>query len=386
MVAVTSSFTYLARSKTPPNIVRTFLLGTSDYSQWVEKWPTFSRRWDEIRPRNLRVKVANGDKTFNFLRTDKTLLTAGATLSMGFPADTIDLFAGTVRSVSYARESCEITIVDKFQPLADRVVGTTDTPLEYVGSEYLPSDIAWWIVTSYGGFDTTKSSTNTDIDYDAFQEWAAVFSADSVGSRARFTGQRVTEILQKISRSTLSAIFIKENKLSFHRFSIGDPNVSSLGADQLHDVRLSFDIDDVINRQSVSYRFRAGSTHLFTYTQINTASVNSFGKKENIIADENFWYHTSLDAANLTQRLLLTSALPEDTLEATVGLVGLPRVIGETITIIDAFHGISENYRILEHEVNMDEGKVKFMADRRQLAQFFYLDTSSLDSTVDILT
>lgn len=386
MVAVSSSFTYLARSRTPPTVERTFLIGTSDYSQWVEKWPTFSRRWDEIRPRNLRVNLANGAKTFNFLRLDKTLLKAEATLSMGFPSDTIDLFAGTIRSVAYQGETCELTIVDKFQTLSDRTVGTSAEEVQYVGSVYLPSDIAWWVVTSYGGFDTTASSSNVDIDYDAFLTWAGVFSGDSVGCRARFTGQRITEILKKISHSTHSAIFIKENRLFFSRFSIADPNVSSLGADQLHDVRLSFDVDDIINAQIVSYQYQVGSTHLYAYSEINTSSVNSFGRKEALLADENFWYHTSLHAANLAQRMLETNSQPDDKLEATVGMVGLPRVIGETVTIIDAFHGIGENYRILEHSVNMDTGVVKFTADRRQLSQFFYLDTSSLGSLTDILT
>ncbi len=75
-------------------------------------------------------------------------------------------------------------------------------------------------MTSHGGFDATKSSANTDIDYDEFSAWAGVVSGDNIRVGAYFDGQKVTEALRKISRTSHSAIYIEEDKLVFSRFSV----------------------------------------------------------------------------------------------------------------------------------------------------------------------
>ena len=389
---VTSAFTAQARSKTPQSIVRQFTLGSSDYSDLVVKWPTFTRRWDEVRPKTTTLRLNNAGQALNFLRADKTKMQNDAVLSMGFTFpgsgnETIDIFSGTVRGISYANGICSISIVDKFQQLSDRKMGDSDNTIRYAqGSEYLPSDIAWWAVTSYGGLSSIESTSNPDIDFDAFQGWAAVFSSDNVTTRAEFTGQKVTEVLRKIARSTHSAIFIRNNKLSFQRFSLGDTNVASLGQDIVHSVRTRFDIDDIINRQYVSGDFKVGSVHQHTVYAEDATSVSSYGLKEHYIKDENFWYQNSDDSINLAERMILVSAQPDDKVDVTTGLAGIAFTVGETVYVEDRLADVSENYRIMEHSVNMDEGTVRIVGDRRQLASFFILDTSSLDSTTDILT
>lgn len=300
--------------------------------------------------------------------------------------DEIEMFAGTIKSIGYKSEICTMNIVDKFQQLSDRLVGTSDIPADFTTSNYLPSDIAWDCITSYGGMDSTQSTANTDIDWTSFQEWAAVFSGDTVYMQASFDGQKVTEVLRKIAHQTHSAIFVSDDKVTFKRFGIADANVTSLGGDILYDVELDFRLDDIINRQVVAGDFVVGSTHQFSIVQANSTSVNSFGAKEDQIEDENLWYVTSLSAINLAQRRLYSNADPDDRLKAKTGMVGLPRTIGETVTIIDDFHSISESYRILEYEFDMDKTEATFGADRTQVTGQFILDTSSLGSTTDVLT
>ena len=386
---VTSSFIHQSRSKTPANLVRKFTIGSSDYSQFVNKWPKFKRRWDEIRPINVTLPLANANGTFGFLRTDKTNLQNQAVLSMGFNdggEEIIDIFAGTIRSVSYEGAKCNVTLVDKFQQLSDRKVGTNDDPVSYVGSNYLPSDLALWAITSYGGFSATANSSNPDIMWEDFSSWAYVFSSDTVYMEARWTGQKVTEILRKIARQTHSSITISDNKISFKRFGLADSNVSSLGDDQIKDVGVSFDLNTIVNKQSVSGDFIVGSTHQFTIEEVNSSSVNSFGAKENVIEDQNLWYVNSASAINLAERLIRTNALPDDYIMVTAGLVGLPRQVGETVAVIHPFYAISESYRILEYTLDMDRGLTMMGADRRQLTNAFILNTSSLNSTTDVLT
>jgi len=384
--SVTSSFIAESRGSAP-NVVRSFTFGGSDYTDHVMQWPRISRRWDEIQPKTITIKLANGDQAFNFIQADKTKLEGQAVLSMGFDAETIELFAGTVRKVAYNNEICSLTIVDKFQQLSERIVGKSDDPVSYTSSNYLPSDLAWYAVTSYGGYSNVKSTSNVDIDYAAFETWAAVFSGDSVLMQARWTGQKVTEILKKISRQTHSAIFIKESKLTFHRFSLADTNISSLGPDQIHNMQLSFATDDITNRQYVALLYSVTSDyHTATIVAAVTPSVNSFGLKENLIKDDTLWYVDSASAINLAERLLLSNAAPDDHINITAGLVGLPRLIGETITVGDAFHSINQSYRILEHSIDMDKGITQFGIDRTQLFGGFILNTSSLDSTADVLS
>ena len=301
--------------------------------------------------------------------------------------ETIDLFTGKIKGIKYVGETCTIAMTDKFQQLSERQVGTSDVPVSYTGSNYLPSDIAWWIVTSYGGYSTVTSTSNPDIDYEAFNDWAAIFSGDSVLVQAEFDGQKCTEILRKMARQTHSAIFIKENKISFHRFGIADANVASLGPSEIIDLALSFDTDDIINRQYVAGDYDVDSNyHQFTVVDVNTASVNSFGAKENYLKDTNLWYVDSGSALNLAQRMILTTADPDDSINIKTGLIGIDRQVGETIFVSDAFHGITENYRILKHKIDTDRGIVEFDIDRTQVTGTFILDTTSLGSTTEVLT
>ena len=293
-------------------------------------------------------------------------------------SESIDLFAGTVRGVKYEDGRCTLTIADKFEGLSNRQVGTPDEPAEYVGSNYLPSDIAWWAVTSFGGYDTTQTSSNSDIDYVDFQAWAAVFSGDGVFMRGRFDGQKCTEVLRKIARQTHSAIFIKNNRLSFHRFSLADAAVSSVGVENSR-LSLEFNIADVINRQYVAGGYDQDSGHQFTISQQSTGSVNSFGLHENLIEDNALWFVDSSSALNLAQRSLLANAEPDDklTIESNLGLVF--RVIGETVAVTDPFFSIADSYRILQQDIDLNTGKITVQADRTQTVIPFTLDSSNLD-------
>jgi hypothetical protein len=315
--------------------------------------------------------------------TGEALISVGFALSGG--DETIDIFAGTVRSVRYVGEECQLTLVDKFQQLSDRLVGTDDDPATYVGSNYLPSDLAWWAITSYGGFSTTTNSSNTDIDYAAFAAWAAVFSGDGVYMEAKFDGQKVTEVLRKIALQTNSAIYVEQNKVSFKRFSLVDQNVSSLGPSEILDIEVGFDIDDVINRWYVAGDLTVGSVHQFTIVEEDTASVNSFGQKEEYISDDNLWFVDSSSAINLAQRLVLMSSDPDDEVRITSGLQTIHRSVGETIQLSDPFMSLYSGYRIMEQEIDTEKGTVKLIGDKRQFFNAFTLNTSSLDGS-DILS
>ena len=157
--------------------IRKFTIGSSDYSCAVVRWPKFKKSWNDIRPTSFTISLVNDDQMFNFFRSDKTTLRQDCTLEIGYSHvdsddELITLFSGKTDHVRFEGGKCNVTVTDKFKQLSDRVVGTSDEKVSYTGSNYLPADIAWWAITSYGGYDVTTSTANTDIDWDSWLAWS----------------------------------------------------------------------------------------------------------------------------------------------------------------------------------------------------------------------
>ena len=297
----------------------------------------------------------------------------------------LNLFKGTISEISYVNETCRVRVVDSFKQLSDRKVGTPDAPVDFTTSNYLGSDLAWWICTSYGGLSALTNSANTQIDYPAFAEWSEVFSGDQIRFNASFDGQTCTELLRKIARMSHSYIYVREGKITFKRIGIAELTVDSYGASELMDVGLSFKTADLINRQLISGAYDQNSGFQFTITAANTASVNSFGPHEDLLKDESIWYIDSATAINHAQRRIILTANPDDELSATTTARGVIRAVGETITVVDSFHGIGENYLITGVDFYLDTGRTKFELDKILIKQPFRLDVSTLDNVNEVL-
>ncbi len=299
-----------------------------------------------------------------------------------YEEELITIFSGKMERVKYQDGKCAITFVDKFKQLSDRLMGTSDVPVTYSNSNYLPSDIAWYAITSYGGYDTTASSSNVDIDYDSWLTWSNIFSADAVFVNGEFDGKKVSEVLKKIGDYTDSAIFISEDKIQFKRFSITDSNQTFFDHDSIRKMSVSLDSRDVINKMYVAADY--DTTSNFWKVTVNNelaSSVNSYGLKETTIKDKNLWYVNSGSAANLAQRKTNAFGVPYNKLLVETTLKGLSRVIGETISVNDMNLNISEAYRIMGQQIDMDSGKLTFSADRSYFSSGFILDSSTLGSS-----
>lgn len=371
--------------------VRKFYIGSSDYTEYVTGWPKLKQTWNAIRPSTLNVKLSNEDETFNFIIDDLVVLNREVTLEIGFTHvssgdELITLYSGKIERFKFNNNTATVTLVDKFKQLTQRVIGTRSLPISYQDSNYLPADIAWSIITSYGGYDTTASSANVDIDYQSWLEWSNVFSADAIFVKANFQGIKVSEALKKIADYTDSAIFVHDNKIRFQRFSLTDVNQTTFDNNSIKSLSFAIDNRDVVNKMYVSGLYDVASRYWsMTVNDERTSSVNSFGLKETTIRDTSIWYVNSGSAINMAQRKTNALGIPFGKIRMDTSLKGLVRVIGETISVTDASIGLAEGYRIMGQSIDMDTGRIQFDADRSYFSTGFILDTSTLGSS-DILT
>lgn len=389
MYSVSSAYLVEA-AKTNAAWKRRFLIGTSDYSAWVKKWPNIKREWNDIKPGTVTINLVNGDQAFNFFIQDPTKLRSDCSIQLGFDytpssSEYLTLFSGKVDATRYSNGDCSITLVDKFKQLADRTVGDNTSPVFYTSSSFLVHDLAWYLVTSHGGYSAVRSTSNPDIDWTSFNSWSSVFSADNTRLKAQFKGKKITEMLKRISELTQSAIWIENNRIKFFRFGIADMPATGLDDDTIADVSLTFDDRRIINRALVSANYDVTSK-LFpiTVANVSTSSINSYSVRESQTAYEDIWHVDSVSAINLAQRLVLSYAEPQGSLQVESSLAGIVATIGDTVTFDDGFLGLQSSYRMMSEDIDMDIGKKTFTIDETQILASFRLDFSTLDGT-DVL-
>jgi len=371
---------------------RVFTIGTSDYSERVNRWPKFKRTANEIKSIKIDVPLTNADGHFNMFHEQTYSMVQTCTLQIGFTHPTsgdelITIFTGHLKNVKYSKKDCILRLRDRMWDFAQRKVGDSDAHVD-IGST-IPSDIAWTLCTCYGGLSNVASTSNPDIEYDDFLAWAEQFSADSVLMTANYQGMKITKGLTKLAAMTDSAIWIEgDGKLRFKRFSEAD----SLDITFTHDeyTHLQIDVESlrVVNKQYVGINYAVESDYWqHTILDQNTSSVNTFGAHENILRDESVWYVDSGAAINLAQRKTMLLEHPPKKFELGASLFGLNRQIGETIRLVDSFYNITSasGWRFVEIDFNMDKGQNKFILDEAATIPAFYLDVSNLDGSDRLL-
>jgi hypothetical protein len=387
--SVTSWFAEQAMTENPP-VKRTFTIAGSDYTDHVLSWPTITTRWDELRPNNVTLNLANEEQTFNFFKSAKTNVQASCELELGFTHPTsgdemLNLFTGTVAEVNFKDAQVTLRLVDKIQKLSDRIVGTSNSAAIFSGATLLASDIAWTVCTCYGGYSGLTSTNNPDIDYTAFLAWAAVFSADQVYVGAAFKGQKCTEALRKIMQNTHSAAYRANDKLVFARWSTVNTQTVTLDDDLIKTLGMKVRADALVNKQWVEFDYQTNSSFWAkSVFAANTVSINSYGTRETVLKDESFWYVSSANALNAAERSLFMNAFPYEEVEVSTGLAPIYQSVGDTIIAVDNHLGVSEGWRIMGMSISMEDGGMKLDIDGSQVNTPFLLDYSALDS-VDIL-
>jgi len=291
----------------------------------------------------------------------------------------VQLFRGRTSRVQYRQGKVTLSHVDKLATLSDRVVGTSEQPVTYTGSNYNPAHLIWWLATSYGGLSTAYPGYNPDIDTDAYNALATYFSDNGVTMRAHFENIKVMEALRKIGALTRTALLVEGDRLYMARWLTVNSAETNLDGDSIIDVEVSIDEQDMANRQYVLGQYNTSSRDwgITVYAE-DAASVNSFGLREEVEKDESVWYVDSASALDLAQRIELIRGTPYDKVNVTTVLAPLPRQIGETVVVEDLFLGLSGGYRLMGYKLNLDDGTVELDVDASQISNGFQLDVSTL--------
>lgn len=379
--------------KTGPGVSRKFYVGSDDYSDYVTKWPKIQRKWNDLKPKSISITVANQENDFSGFITNKTRLRDLCSVEMGIEVavnsyEYVQAFTGTIRNLRFNKGGdMTFSIVDKLKPLSERIVGTDESPQIY--SQDLVSDVAWDLLTTYGGLSSIESTSNPDINYSGFLSWAEIFSNDTVLIGSKFTGQKVTECIRSLGRMSASGIFEEDGKINFARYSVASVEPFSLEPGAVLSLDMQIADDSIVNKQHVKAAYSITSDyHTVEVFDTSTASVNSFNLREEVEDSDKIWYTTSATAQNFAQRQTSLYAEPYEDYTIKTALPLLGRAIGDTIAITYSQLGVADTFRLMGY--NLDLQKLEFNAeiDATQLSAIFTLDDATnglLDETYNPL-
>lgn len=387
---VSSDFLAEIESKTPL-VGRKFTIGNSDYSAYVKRWPKIKKKWNDIRPVNITINLANDDNTFAFFIDEPYKINNTTSVQFGVPwsvesaggtDEFLTVHEGKISRVNYTDRACKISIVDKIKPFSERVLGDADIPLSFTSSDYFPSDLAWYLATSYGGLDATQSTANPDIDWNDFIAWAEVFTSNNTRVNATFKGTKLNEAFRKIGRITRSSIFVEDAKLRFARYTESSSIVLNLGSDPIISASALLDDKQIINKHITFAGYNVNSNeYSIVVNDENATSVNTYGYRELIEKDSNIWYTDSGSAIDLSQRTVSTNKNPYLQLKVRSTAAPITRFIGDLITIDYPKLGITNGNtkRLMAYDFDLETMTMMFEADDSQIVGIFRLDVGQLD-------
>lgn len=200
---------------------------------------------------------------FNFFVADrKKYMGMDARLSLLFSGTTgsLRLLTGTVEDVSYNGATITLSIRDKMAGMLEHRIGSGQEPANFyslntwgaiktAGYNSNPAQLAWSIMTRWGGLDKTFSTDNIHIDFSSWDAWRLRCVAHNYEVRARFPGTTVQNALLRIGDMTNSFIWVGgEGKFKFTMFE--PPYVAGAG-DETYDADNSVDIDLDIEKSTV---------------------------------------------------------------------------------------------------------------------------------------
>jgi len=361
---------------------RKFLVGTSDWSNLVLKWPSIKTTINDFNGIKINIELCNIDKDFNNFYNTLYMIPQTATISISEGTSEYTVFTGEPYDIKYKDQKCTVYLRDKIGDLgrykAISALGGA-TSFDNVN----PALISWQLLMNYAGFDQTSSTANTDINFNSWLNWSEVFSRDAITMDAEYNDVSINDALEDIMNLTDSQAFVDTTgKMKFRANIDVSSNDYYLNDSYIKDVEINLKMSDMINRQWVNGGYIPASEYYSIITKIeNTPSINSYGTFENTLKSENIWYTTSANCLYQGQRKVSHFKDPVKIFTLETGLIGVEMELGERIRFVDSFYDITSAsaWRIVEKEINLDNGLMRFELSGALSLEPFTLDVSNLD-------
>lgn len=372
--------------------VKKFYIGASDYSERVEKWPKIKRVANRIQSSKVTVKLANEDGQMNFFHNQLWTMPNTCSIQIGFTHATsgdelISYFAGEIKEITYGKNTCDIHIRDKLWTLTQKKIGDSADVVTF--SHEIPSDIAWTVVTCYGELSSIESTSNPDIDYSSFLDWAEALSGDSVLMSAYYDGIKTSQAVESIVQMTDSGVWQEGNgKLYFKRYEAPSSLDFTIDQDEWMDLKIKIDGLRPINKAWVYGGYDVDSDYwAINVFDVSTTAVNTYGLHEDVFKDTTCWLVNSTSCQNLAQRIVRNYRYPPKKFLVDTIVKGLHRQIGETVRIVDSFYNLTSGFgwRYDEIEIDAHDFSVRYSMNEAIAGRAFFLDISYLDTTSEDL-
>lgn len=298
--------------------------------------------------------------------------------------EAIDLYTGEINKISYTENDCVIKTRDKMWDFAKKVVGESNNQVKIPPtSQYLISDIAWTLCTCYGELDSTQDSSNPDIDYEAFAEWAEQFSVDNVFAQTNYDGTKIISALTSLARMSDSSIWIEGNgKLCFKKFLEAGSECEVFMNDRMGNLCVDIDMDRLVNKHWVYFDYSTDSDYWQSgVINVHSTSVNTFGLHEEVLKEESIWYVTSVSALSIAARKGERYHYPNRKFKFNTGLFGIYTQIGDTVRLVNSFYDLTsgQGWTVDAVTYDMDKLKNEYRMDESLVLDAFFLDVSTLD-------
>lgn len=325
----------------------TFVEGVTDRTTKLLNAGIFNQKQfegDELTGASLTVEVLNDSKEFNFLITDKKNIGKVGKVELGFDAEFIDRFRGTLEDVEFftdqERPKVRLSFSSRTQKLIDTPMGSDAFAVDFSADPWNPADLAWEILTTKAGLDNTASTANVDIDYQSFLDYKQICIDLGFSLRANFTGESVAGAMRVIGELTDALIYGEtDGKVRMIKFIPQEAESPYLFTDanaHLQRAELFFNRDRLRNRAKVFHGYVVSTkTFAGSVTFNNATSQTDFGLKGREFARTDVWHDTDVSANAFAERYVDRYSEPVETarFQTKRGTQALLHQLGDNINL-----------------------------------------------------
>ncbi len=345
---------------------RQLILDNEDISHLVQQWPRVNREWNNLRPVTISIKLAYKNALAEKLASNEALLTV-CKIRLGWVHritgyQYITLFQGRLEQASILENYILLQAQDNISKVTEVLLGN-EQPLDLTGSRYLPSELAWLLLTSYGGLSSLKNNNNPDINYNSFSNWETIWRENNIRMKAYFKDTKLGYALRQLADIARSAIYIEDGRISFSQITSRPTTHHTLISKYISNIQVQTSPKSVKNSIFVHADYSTQNRTWSTVAEArNDESINRFGERKLILKSNNIWHISHTDANYTARSTLYTLEEPSTKITVDSTLAAILCKPGEIITMEQRENfGVDLDipWRVMSQEIDMQKCSIK---------------------------